>query len=176
MGSCSDKDRGGDSHHAGSAAPKTISSSTSSHKTESHTYSENHSFNVRPTQNDIKNSACLFVSTDIDFHSHDMPHIKDWESFITHTKSGAFEMWKDIPGLRNKVFWLDREEKTTGGFYTFFTRRHLDEYMKTDLFASMHKVPFLKNVHHEVHENLAGGELCADLGHWNHSLGKGAVV
>jgi hypothetical protein len=98
-----------------------------------------------------------------------MPFIKDWESFINHTKSGAFTAFSGIPGLRNKVFWLDREEKTTGGFYTFFTKRHLDEYLKTDLFASMHKVPFLKNVHYEIHENLAGGELCADLGVWKHS-------
>jgi hypothetical protein len=47
--------------------------------------------------------------------------------------------------------------------------------MKSDLFASMHKVPFLKNVKYEIHENLAGGELCADMGTWNHSLGLGSV-
>jgi hypothetical protein len=48
--------------------------------------------------------------------------------------------------------------------------------MKTDLFASMNHIPFLKNVKFEIHENLAGGELCADLGVWPVSKGKGPVV
>jgi hypothetical protein len=48
--------------------------------------------------------------------------------------------------------------------------------MKTDLFASMHQVPFFKNVEFEIHENLAGGELCADLGVWPISKGNGPVV
>jgi hypothetical protein len=48
----------------------------------------------------------------------------------------------------------------------------MDEYMKTDLFASIHKVQFFKNVEFEIHENLAGGELCADLGVWPVSKGK----
>jgi hypothetical protein len=170
MGSCSDKDRGGDSHHSGSTAPKTISSTTTTttHHVEVHRAE-------RPTQQDIKNSVCLFVSTDLVFGCHEMPHIKDFHSFRAHTKTGAFKPWSTIHGLRNKVFWLDEDEKTTGGFYTFFTRRHLEDYMKSDLFASMHKVPFLKNVKYEIHENLAGGELCADMGTWNHSLGLGSV-
>lgn len=48
--------------------------------------------------------------------------------------------------------------------------------MKTDLFASMHKIPFLKNVQYEIHENLPGGELTADQGVWPVSKGKGPVV
>jgi len=48
--------------------------------------------------------------------------------------------------------------------------------MKTDLFASMNLIPFLCNVTFEVHENLAGGELCADLGVWPESNGKGLVT
>ena len=40
----------------------------------------------------------------------------------------------------------------------------------------MNHVPILKNVRHEIHENLGGGELCADLGTWKVSKGKGKVV
>jgi hypothetical protein len=48
--------------------------------------------------------------------------------------------------------------------------------MKTDLFASMNHIPFLKNVDYEIHENLEGGELCADMGVWPVSKGRGEVV
>jgi hypothetical protein len=105
-----------------------------------------------------------------------MPHIKDFDSFRVHARSGAFKPWSGIPGLRNKIFWLHEESKTTGGLYTFFDKYSLEAYMKTDLFASMHKVPFLKNVQYEIHENLEGGELCADMGVWPVSKGRGPVV
>lgn len=47
--------------------------------------------------------------------------------------------------------------------------------MKTELWGMMSHIPFLKNVDYEIHENLAGGELCADLGTWKKSKG-GPVV
>jgi hypothetical protein len=70
--------------------------------------------------------------------------------------------WRTVKGLRNKVFWLHEETNSTGGLYTFFNRQALEEYMRSDLWKSMNSVPFLKNTEFEIHENLQGGELCAD--------------
>lgn len=99
-----------------------------------------------------------------------------YDHFRAHAKTGAFKPWSTVKGLRNKVFWLHQDSNSTGGLYTFLTRAALDDYMKTELFASMNTVPFFKNVEFEVHENLAGGELCADLGVWPESNGKGSVL
>jgi hypothetical protein len=125
-----------------------------------------HSEHKRPTRGDIQNSVCLFVSAKLKYDSHEFPHIKDLVSFREHAKGGAFEPWSHIKGLRNKVFWLNPEDHTTGGFYTFFSRHHLECYLKSDLFESMKKVPFMTDVEFEIHENLAGSELCADIGVW----------
>jgi hypothetical protein len=91
-----------------------------------------------------------------------MPHIKDCESFRQHADNDAFAPWSQVPGLRNKIFWLNEEKLTSGGLYTFFTRKALDDYMKTDLFEAMKRLPCGTNLKYEIHENLAGGELCAD--------------
>lgn len=130
----------------------------------------------RPTQQDIKNSVCLYVYAELVYDTTEMPHIKDHESFRAHAASGAFAPWAGVKGLRNKIFWFHPETNSTGGLYTFFNRSDLDEYMKTELWGMMTQIPFLTNVRHEIHENLAGGELCADLGTWNVSKGKGPVV
>ena len=180
MGACSDKSRDHSDHHDGGHAPKSLhhtterihheSSDFRSHPNlESHVYGDHHSDYRRPTQEDIKNSVCLYVKCDLVYHSHEMPHIRDLDSFRKHAKSGAFEPWSHVKGLRSKIFWLHAESNTTGGLYTFFSRRHLEDYMESDLFKSMNHVPFLKNVRHEIHENLAGGELCADMGVWRKS-------
>lgn len=114
------------------------------------------------------------MKTDLIYNTLAAPHIKDPESFRKHARDGAFLPWASVKGLRNKIFWFHPESNTTGGLYTFFNREALDEYMKTDLWKSMSKIPFLKNAEFEIHENLAGGELCADLGTWK--LSKGGPV
>jgi hypothetical protein len=100
-----------------------------------------------------------------------------FDHFREHAKKpDSFMPWSHAKGLRNKIFWLHEESNTTGGLYTFTSRYAIDEYMKTDLFASMNQIPFLCNVKFEVHENLGGGELCADLGVWPASKGNGPVT
>jgi hypothetical protein len=85
------------------------------------------------------------VKTDLIYNTLAAPHIKDPESFRKHARDGAFLPWASVKGLRNKIFWFHPESNTTGGLYTFFNREALDEYMKTDLWKSMSKIPFLKN-------------------------------
>ena len=148
-------------HHGGADIQKSVHQIKEKHQVEVH-----HSEHKRPTRGDVQNSVCLFVSAKLKYDSHEFSHIKDLVSFREHAKGGAFEPWSHIKGLRNKVFWLNPEDHTTGGFYTFYSRHHLECYLKSDLFESMKKVPFMTDVEFEIHENLAGSELCADIGVW----------
>jgi hypothetical protein len=182
MGACSDKSRDGD-HHTGSTSTKTLSHKTEDDKTIHADFRSHHglegdhiSEHMRPSQKDIKDSVCLFVKSKLKYHTHEFPHIRDLDSFRKHAREGAFEPWSHVHGLRSKVFWLHPETNTTGGFYTFFNRHALDKYMESELWHSMKKIPFLHDVEYEIHENLPGGELCADMGTWKHSKGKGRVV
>jgi hypothetical protein len=101
---------------------------------------------LRPTQYDITRSWCLYVTCEFKF-DHGIEGLPtNFDQFRAHAKTGAFKPWSFAKGLRNKVFWLHEDSNTTGGFYTFFTREHIDAYMKTELFGMMNHIPFLKNV------------------------------
>ena len=68
-----------------------------------------------------------------------------------------FTAWTEVPGLRNKLFWLNPKDKTSGGLYTFINVEYMKEYMNTDLFKKVKDYSCVKNLTWEVHENLAGG-------------------
>ena len=129
----------------------------------------------RPTRKDIENSAILYVKFGLVYESPQMPHIKDIESLKAHARAGHFKIWSQIDGLRSKIFFLDPENNTCGGIYTFFTKQDLLDYMKTPLFQAMDKFPCAKDITWEIHENLAGGERCAEQGCWPVSKGRGPV-
>jgi hypothetical protein len=63
-----------------------------------------------PSRADIKNSVCLYVSFDLVFNSEGMPHIVDIQTFRNHAANDAFVPWSGVPGLRNKIFWLNEEK------------------------------------------------------------------
>jgi hypothetical protein len=57
---------------------------------------------------------------------------------------------------------LNREEKRSGGLYTFFDRDSCDRYLRSEFFGHLKEIPFGKDLYWEVHENLAGGEITSD--------------
>lgn len=115
-----------------------------------------------PTKQDIINSVVLYVEFDLVFNSKEMPEIKDLQSFREYAKSGAFLPWTKVSGLRNKLFWLNPEEKRSGGLYTFFDKDSCDRYIKSEFFGHLKEIPFGRELKWEIHENLAGSEITSD--------------
>ena len=91
------------------------------------------------------------------------------DEFREHMKGPmGTQPWANVPGMRSKWFWYDAEKCRCGGIYTFFNMQAVEAYKKSELFKSMWTFPFIKSdtLVVEVHENCAGGELCAEMGVW----------
>ena len=121
--------------------------------------------NVRPSQEAIEQAVVLDVRCVLDFTV--VPEMDSADAYRAWGRSGGTAPWAEIPGLRSKYFTLDEETQKAGGFYIFFNRKALDDYMKTDLFDSMNSFPFITQVTYSIYELIPGTELTTDLGEWN---------
>ena len=72
-----------------------------------------------------------------------------------------------MPGLRSKHFTFNEETQEAGGFYTFFNKQALDDYMNSELFESMGTYPFITQLTYKVFEVIPGTELTMDLDDWD---------
>jgi hypothetical protein len=51
-----------------------------------------------------------------------------------------------VPGLISKVWLVDEEKNTFGGFYLWENRAAMDNFMHSDLVKAVVSRPFVKNV------------------------------
>jgi len=47
------------------------------------------------------------------------------------------DVFKKVPGLRNKYFLFDPKTGEMGGFYAFESQEDLDEYLKSDVWKNV---------------------------------------
>ena len=121
--------------------------------------------NERPSQNAIAKAAVLDVRFVLDFTV--IPEMNSPEAYRAWGRSGGQAPWAEVPGLRSKYFTLNEETQEAGGFYTFFNKQALDNYMASDLFKSMGTFPFITELTYKTFEVIPGTELTMDLGEWN---------
>ena len=55
------------------------------------------------------------------------------------TFAGGYSIFKDMPGLLSKCWWCDQEKGEWGALYIFDSEKHLQDYIKSDLWVN--KVP-----------------------------------
>jgi hypothetical protein len=126
---------------------------------------ENRTVNESPSPNAIAKAAVLDVRFVLDFSV--VPEMNSPEAYCAWGRSGGQAPWAEVLGLRSKYFTLNEETHEAGGFYTFFNKQALDNYMASDLFKSMGTFPFITELTYKTFEVIPGTELTMDLGEWN---------
>ena len=120
--------------------------------------------NTKPSQDAIAQAAVLDVRFVLDFTV--VPEMNSADAYRAWGRSGGQAPWAEVPGLRSKYFTLNEETQEAGGFYTFFNKQALEEYVQSDLFKSMGTFPFITQLSYKVFEVIPGTELTMDLGDW----------
>ena len=119
----------------------------------------------KPSQEAITKAVVLDVRFVLDFTV--MPEMDSANAYRAWGRSGGQAPWAEVPGLRSKYFTFNEETQEAGGFYTFFNKQALDDYMNSELFESMGTYPFITQLTYKVFEVIPGTELTMDLGDWD---------
>jgi len=53
--------------------------------------------------------------------------------------SGSYDIFRDMPGIFSKCWWVDHEKGVWGAFYIFNSEKELQDYIASDLWVN--KVP-----------------------------------
>ncbi len=85
-----------------------------------------------------------------------LPQDTDWEGFRQSMIRRAFDVFRQVPGLRAKAFVLSPERAEFGGNYVWETQDDAEAYLRSDLFHAL----ALEFGEPRVQE---GAEICAYL-------------
>jgi len=72
--------------------------------------------------------------------------------------SGAYSIFRDMPGVFSKCWWTDQEKGVWGAFYVFNSEKDLQDYITSDLW--LNKIPEKYNAKPEVTILDPGPILC----------------
>jgi hypothetical protein len=63
-----------------------------------------------------------------------LPEDTDWEALRQLLVRRAFEIFRNVPGLRAKAFIFSPERGEMGGNYVWETQDHAEAYLRSDIF------------------------------------------
>jgi len=75
--------------------------------------------------------------------------------------SGAYEIFRDMPGVFSKCWWCNQEKGVWGAYYIFNSEKELQDYINSDLWVN--KVPEKYNAVPEVTIVDPGPILCKEV-------------